>query len=581
MANTGFLAAALRKRYQAGAMDYWMTPLVKYDSGIAIGRIHDGDCVVFCCRRGDREVQLTEAFTDPVFKGFDASRMPRLAFIPFVVYHEKFAYLPTVFPTLQPEQTMGEVLSKAGLRQLRVAESEKAAHVSFFFNGRRAAAFAGEERLVVPSPKSSEFLSRPGTSTAQVAAAVVDAAHAGQHDFILVNLAAGDIIGHLDDWDANIKCAEAVDSALGAICEAASAASYLVAVTADHGLLERFRNDDGTTNTGHTTAQAPFALIAPGMWQGRIACTDARRARQAHAIGTENACIDEEATREADREAIEEASGKADWEISGASCGIANSGEFLPADSAHGALSDVAPTLLSLMGIPAPQEMDGKVLFHSNAAWNRCILVVLDGWGIGVADPATNPIAAARVPVMDWILSNCPHTALSAAELAVGLPAGRAGNSETGHLTLGAGRVVPQDELRIAQSVEACGLAANPALASGFEQITSTGGSLHVIMMLSEKSSHGNIREGVAVLEAAKANGIRRANLHLVLDGRSSPPQGAADLLAVLDREVGTGIEWDAVTAVGRAYALDRSGDYAGKTRCAYVALTSGEGEAF
>jgi len=524
MRTTELLAKALRKRYEAGAVDYWMNPLVRGQGGVPVGRIRDGDCVVFCCRRGDREAQLTDAFTDPSFDKFAVERMPNLAFIPFVQYHERFSHLPTVFPLLRPEMTLGEVISRAGLSQLRVAESEKSAHVSFFFNGRRAEPFPGEERVVVPSPPSSQLANTPGTSTWEVSQAVADAMRDGKFNFILVNLAAGDMIGHLDDWNANVRCAEAVDRALGAICSAAAETGYTVVVTADHGLLEQFRNEDGSPSLGHTAARVPFAIVPPR--EGRF---------RASAV----AC--------------------------------------------DASLADVAPTVLELLGLRVPGEMTGRPLFVSDGsnAPRKCTLVVLDGWGVGEADPSANPIAAARTPTMDRIRKGCPYTTLLAAGLAVGLPEGRPGNSETGHLTIGAGRTIPQDELRIAKAVESGNFLDNPALIWGFKRASTLGGKVHVIMMLSEKSSHGNIKEGVAVLEAARAHGVTPVELHLVLDGRSSPPQGAADLLQVLERQASDRADWDVATAIGRGLVLDRSGSYVEKTRVAYMALTRGQGEIF
>lgn len=522
MRTTELLARALRKRYEAGAVDYWMSPLVRGQGGAPAGRIRDGDCVVFCCRRGDREAQLTDAFTDPSFDKFEAEWMPNLAFIPFVQYHERFSHLPTVFPLVRPEMTLGEVISRAGLSQLRAAESEKSAHVSFFFNGRRAEPFPGEERVVVPSPSSSRLADTPGTSTWEVAQAVGDGMRDGSFGFILANLAAGDMIGHLDDWDANVKCAEAVDRALGAICDAAAETGYTVVVTADHGLLEQFRNEDGSPSLGHTAARVPFAIVPPR--GGEFRATPVTR---------------------------------------------------------DGSLADVAPTVLGLLGLRVPGEMAGRPLFVSGGLSGKCVLVVLDGWGIGKEDPSVNPIAAARTPTMDKIRKQCPYTTLLAAGLAVGLPEGRPGNSETGHLTIGAGRTILQDELRIARAVARGELSENPALMWGFKKASAHGGKVHIIMMLSEKSSHGNIKEGVAVLEAARAHGVTPVQLHLVLDGRSSPPQGAADLLQVLEREASDRADWDVATAIGRGLVLDRSGSYAEKTRVAYMALTYGWGEIF
>lgn len=508
-------------------MDYWMAPLVRVVGGKPVGKIRNGDSVFFCCRRGDRETQLTEAFADPGFDRFGVEHMPDLAIVPLVQFHEKFASLPTIFPVLRPTGTMGEALSLAGVAQTRIAESEKTAHVTFFFNGRRAEPYSNERWVTVPSPRSSDFLSKPATSTMEVALGVdraMASAHGEARDkhFILVNLAAGDIIGHLDDWDANVLCAEAVDQALVKICAIAAEHGYAVAVTADHGLLERFVNDDGSHNLSHTSSRVPFGLVLPP--------------------GEPPA-------------------------------------ELRAADDAT--LADVAPTLLSMMGIPVPDGMTGRRRGAFQGIYGKVVMVVLDGWGIGVDDPATNPIAAANTPCMDRIARTGAYITLAAAGLAVGLPEGRSGNSETGHLTLGAGRVVPQDELRISRAIKNGELHANEAVNYGFDSARRHGGDVHLIMMLSERSSHGNMDEGIALLQAAADNGITKAWIHLILDGRSSPPQGAADMLDLLAARVPSGIDAEVVTAMGRAYALDRSGSYHEKTQVAYRALVAGEGRGY
>lgn len=529
------LQQALKQCYGRGEMDYWMAPLVCVADGKPVGKIRNGDSVFFCCRRGDRETQLTEAFADPAFAHFEVEPMPDLTVVPLVQFHEKFACLPTIFPVLRPAGTCGEALSLAGACQTRIAESEKAAHVTFFFNGRRVDPYPDEHWVIVPSPHSSDFLSKPATSTMEVALEVERAmtdAHGGARDrhFVLVNLAAGDIIGHLDDWDANILCAEAVDQALSKICASAAEHGYAVAVTADHGLLERFVNEDGSHNLSHTGSRVPFALVLPP------------GGRPGEPLGEPLA-------------------------------------ELHAADDAT--LADVAPTLLGMMGIPVPDGMTGKCRGVFQRTYTKVVMVVLDGWGIGIDDPTMNPIKAAHTPCMDRIARTGPYIDLAAAGLAVGLPDGRSGNSETGHLTLGAGRVVPQDELRIAKAIKDGRLCENDAVNYGFGLARSHGGAVHVIMMLSERSSHGNMDEGIAVLEAAANGGITEAWIHLILDGRSSPPQGAADILQLLAARIPSSMHAEVATAMGRAYALDRSGSYREKTQVAYRALVTGEGRRY
>ncbi|MDD3820973.1 MAG: hypothetical protein PHT01_06455, partial [Spirochaetales bacterium] len=231
------LVSALSARYAAGDKDYWMPPLVRYDHAY-MGAIQDRDVLLFCLRRGDRQAQIVEAITEADFKPFPVKPLPNLSFISLIQYQQKFAHLKSVFPTIRPKNTLGEVISESHLKQLRIAESEKYSHVTYFFNGRNTQAFDGEDRIVEKSPKYGEIEANPGTRTREVAMKTVEAMSAGKYSFILVNLAAGDIIGHIDNWQLNVRCAEDVDKALGIICENAVKEGSAVVVTADHGLLE-------------------------------------------------------------------------------------------------------------------------------------------------------------------------------------------------------------------------------------------------------------------------------------------------------------------------------------------------------
>ena len=157
------LAEAVRAAYRTGQTDYALEPLVAVDAeGAPVGRIADGDAVVFCCRRGEREIQLTEAFTEPGFDRFPRPQLRNLTFVPLTLYHEKFKDLPVAFAPSQIPDTLGEIVSRAGLRQLRVAESEKYAHVTFFLNGGNSQPFAGEDDLRIPSPVGIPYEQRAG-----------------------------------------------------------------------------------------------------------------------------------------------------------------------------------------------------------------------------------------------------------------------------------------------------------------------------------------------------------------------------------------------------------------------------------
>lgn len=500
------LAEALRQRYARGDGDYWMKPLVAADGqGKPAGRVAAGDTVICCCRRGEREVQLMEAFVDADFPHFQRPPLPGLQYVPLVEYHQKFAIEPLVGP-LRPDRTLAQALSAAGLRLLSVSESEKQAHVTFFFNGRRNELFAGQEARIIPS--------RPQPHPDMRSREVGEAAAAGlaDHDFVLVNFPAGDVIGHLADFAAKVAAVRAVDEALGAIARTARQLGATLLVTADHGLMENGLNADGTPGIAHTTSLVPF---------------------------------------------------------------VAADDRLTPADllRGSGSLADVAPTVLGRLGLPVPAEMTGSSLLRSGIRSGRVAVVILDGWGLGVDDPRRNPIAAAAPPTLAALLAGGLHAELAASGAAVGLPDGRAGNSETGHLTIGAGRVIEGDELRLRRAF-AEGFAGHPRLAQVLGAAASRGAALHLIGLLSEASSHGAIAETIALARLARAAGIGRIRLHLILDGRSTPPQGAADLL---DKYRGDLREFAVVTAVGRGYALDRGRDYS-RTAVAYKAFVEGAG---
>lgn len=508
------LADAVRELYRAGQTDYALDPIVLMDArGEPIGRIAEGDAVIFCCRRGEREIQLTEAFAEPGFDRFPRVDFRDLMFVILTLYHEKFKDLPIAFAPTKIADTLGEIVSRANLRQLRVAESEKYAHVTFFFNGGNNQPFAGEEDVRVPSLRGIPFDQAPGSSLPQVVDAVLRGIQA-RYDLIVTNFANGDVIGHTANRDAKIECAEIVDAQLGQVVRAAIAADYVVMITADHGNLEVMTNADGTPHVAHTTNPVPFVLIDPR--------APAR------------------------------------------------------ADLRDGKLADLAPTILSALGIAQPDAMEGAPLtrVYDWSGKRRVLLVILDGWGIGKRDD-TNPIFLARTPAWDDPLRRYPSSQLQAAGDAVGLKAGKAGNSEAGHLNIGAGRVVLQDDVRLDRAMQDGSFYTNEIFLRAIRQTKERGASLHLIGLLTEKSSHGSMDYPLALLKMAKVNGLSQVYLHVIFDGRSTEPRSAPALLEKLEKqveEIGVG---QIVSGVGRGIALDRDGNY-NKTKRAYDALVFG-----
>lgn len=497
--------------------EYDLAPLSRADVHREVPPPVDGrDALLLACRRGEREVQITRAFADKRFSPFPRPDLTGLALVTLTRYHKDFASVPCLFEPLQIDGTLGEAVASCGWEQIRLAESEKFAHITRFFNGGRDDPFPGEARDCVPSPRGIPFDRAPEMAAASVADRTARAIASGRYPFVAVNFANGDVCGHLDAFEPKRKAAEAVDRGLGVVIEAAAGHACAVLVCADHGALETGFRSDGAPNVSHTTVEVPCVLALPG--------------RTAAPAGN---------------------------------------------PPAEPALRDVAPTLCALLGISAPDEMDGRTLFDVPDPPGRAVLVVLDGWGIGPAD-GTNPIHVAATPVWDRLGAASPDLSLAAAGEAVGLLAGKAGNSEAGHLNLGAGRIVPQDDRRIEQAVADGTLETHPALRDAVKNAAARGGRTHVLGLLSDRSSHGTWQETAACVRGALMAGAKTVWLHLVLDGRSAPPGSAPGLMRALGAALAGAGDVRVATVMGRAYALDRDGNWDAKTRVAFEAITAG-----
>lgn len=513
------LADAVRALYRQGQTDYSLEPLVLVDElGQPVGRIQDGDAVVFCCRRGEREIQLTEAFVDPGLNRFPRRELQDLIFVILTLYHEKFRHLPVAFAPTRTSDTLGEIVSRAGLRQLRVAESEKYAHVTYFFNGGSNQDFPGQDNVRVPSPQGIPFAQVPALSLPQVAEQVVDGIHKG-YDLIVANFANGDVLGHTSDREAKIACAAEVDVRLGRVVEAALAAGYLTLVTADHGNIEVLTRPDGAPHVSHTTNPVPFVLVDP-------------RGQSAARLRDDK-------------------------------------------------LSGIAPLVLDALDLAPPAAMDGDLIApgYNWGGRRRVLLLILDGWGIGREDD-TNPLWLAPTPVWDDLVRRYPCARLEAAGPAVGLQFGKPGNSEAGHMNIAAGRIVLQDDTRIDLAMRDGTFTQNQILCDALDGVKQLGASLHLLGLLSLKSSHGSIEYPLALLRMAAERGLDRVYLHLIFDGRSTEPGSAPAMLDKLEsqvQEIGVG---QIVSGMGRGIALDRDGDYS-KTRRAYDALVFGVGQSY
>jgi len=284
---------AIAASYASGVADEFVVPAV-----IREARVEDGDAVVFFNFRPDRAREISRAFTDPTFEGFDRPQFPQTRFVCLTEYDPTMP-AAVAFPKTLPEHVLADVLAENGLRQLHIAETEKYAHVTFFLNGGAEPPKEGETRILVPSPKVATYDLQPEMSAPEVTERLVRAIEREDADVYIVNYANCDMVGHTGMFDAAVRAVETVDAGVGAIVSAVRAKGGTALLTADHGNAESMVDSDGTTPfTAHTLSRVPLVVVAPGVR------------------------------------------------------GLAD----------HGILADVAPTLLDLIGISKPTEWTGRSL---------------------------------------------------------------------------------------------------------------------------------------------------------------------------------------------------------------------------
>ncbi len=242
--------------------DYYVEPIVfTAPDGSPVATLSDGDAFILWNFRSDRARQITYALTEEKFTRFVRGRRPDVHYVCMSVYDQSLD-LPAVFPQHTVRNNLGQVLSAAGLSQLRIAETEKYAHVTFFFNSQVEEPEPGEDRILVPSPKVPSYEEKPEMSAPEITDRLVPVISRGLFDFILVNYANGDLVGHSANLEAGIKACEVVDRCLGLIVDAALAAGYTVLVTGDHGNIETMFYPDGEPNPSHGANPVPFILIS-------------------------------------------------------------------------------------------------------------------------------------------------------------------------------------------------------------------------------------------------------------------------------------------------------------------------------
>ena len=255
--------AVIREAYERGETDEFIQPATIHDGDDPVAPIRDGDAVIFFNYRSDRMRQIVRALTMPGFDAFDVSRRPRVHAVTMTSYDQTFD-LPVAFPPQSMARIVAEVVSERGLTMFRTAETEKYAHVTYFFNGGIEPPFPGEERLLVPSQKVATYDLAPEMSAPGVTDVLCNAIESGTHDFTLCNYANGDMVGHSGSLPATIRAVETVDRCLARVLDAAERAGARMLITADHGNCELMIDPEtGGPHTAHTTNPVPFLVLDP------------------------------------------------------------------------------------------------------------------------------------------------------------------------------------------------------------------------------------------------------------------------------------------------------------------------------
>ena len=292
---TADIFSAITSSYEQNVTDEFLLPII--NSATPGSEIKDGDAVICFNFRTDRCREITEVLTQASFPEYDMKPLT-LDYTTMTRYDHKFNNIHVIFEKDDLKNTLGEVLADAHKTQIRIAETEKYPHVTFFFSGGREVPFEGEKRIMIPSPKVATYDLQPEMSANEVTEALLPEIKNQSADFICLNFANADMVGHTGVWEAVVKAVETVDKCVKEIVSAALENNYAIFLTADHGNADYMKNEDGTPNTAHTKNLVPYFIIDKN-WKGNLK---------------------------------------------------------------PGKLGDVAPTLLTLMDIPIPKEMTGEVL---------------------------------------------------------------------------------------------------------------------------------------------------------------------------------------------------------------------------
>jgi 2,3-bisphosphoglycerate-independent phosphoglycerate mutase len=258
---TQHITDLIKKSYEEGVTDEFIKPIVRVDAdGKPLAVIKDGDVVICFNFRTDRGREISLALTQKSFPEYNLHPL-NIRYITMTPYDETFKNVQVVFNKEDLTKTLGEILQNAGKTQIRIAETEKYPHVTFFFSGGREREFDNEKRLLVPSPKVATYDLQPEMSAAGIRDAIIPELESGWPDFVCLNFANTDMVGHTGVFSAVVKAAETADACTKAVVEAGLANGYSFIIIADHGNADYMINDDGTPNTAHTTNLVPCIII--------------------------------------------------------------------------------------------------------------------------------------------------------------------------------------------------------------------------------------------------------------------------------------------------------------------------------
>lgn len=256
--------AGLQQSYDRNQNDEFVVPTVLHSQGSPAVKLEEGDTVIFFNFRPDRAIQLSQALHNTHFEGFERPHLPVIHFVTMTFYSETIDPCPVAFPPEELHDTLGEVLARNGKRQLRIAETEKFKHVTSFLNGGREEPFEGEERILIPSPKVATYDQQPEMSAEGITDAVINAIRRRSFDFICLNFANADMVGHTGDLKATIAAIETLDRCIARIVQALDEVGGVALITGDHGNAEiMFDPQSGQPKTAHTTSPVPLIVTDP------------------------------------------------------------------------------------------------------------------------------------------------------------------------------------------------------------------------------------------------------------------------------------------------------------------------------